>query len=186
MVTPAPKGAPKRPRRRKANTVHAVIYYLPGSAKATLCRRGAGLLRGSCAERGLPWDARGKLVVARDEAETARLREIERHATANGAPGLRWLDRPAIRELEPDITGRAALLSPSTAGGPHRRSRLVICAGLQSDLMAAAAGDRSAPEIVPFRGVHLTPRIDGEVDIGPNARRNRRGPGGGSGRVPGG
>jgi L-2-hydroxyglutarate oxidase LhgO len=287
MVTPAPKGAaPKRPRRRKADTVgvvggglvglavarqlgesgvpvvvfekeatvaqhqsghnsgvvHAGIYYLPGSAKATLCRRGAGLLRSYCAERGLPWDARGKLVVARDEAETARLREIERRATANGVPGLRWLDQPAIRELEPEITGRAALLSPSTAivdypaiarsladdvtaaggqvvtgtpvsgvhrrgddqaevstaDGPHRLSRLIICAGLQTDLVAAAAGDQAAPEIVPFRGeylrlrpharnrvrhliypvpdpaypflgVHLTPRIDGEVDIGPNA-----------------
>jgi L-2-hydroxyglutarate oxidase LhgO len=225
-----------------SGVVHAGIYYRPGSAKAALCRRGAGLLRGYCADRGLPWDERGKLVVARDETETARLREIERRAAANGVPGLRWLAGPAIRELEPNITGQAALLSPataitdypaiarsfagdvtaaggqvltstqvsrvhrlsddhvdvSTAAGPHRLSRLIICAGLQSDLMAAAAGDQAAPEIVPFRGeylrlrpharhrvrhliypvpdpaypflgVHLTPRIDGEVDIGPNA-----------------
>jgi L-2-hydroxyglutarate oxidase LhgO len=226
-----------------SGVVHAGIYYLPGSAKATLCRRGADLLRGYCADRGLPWDARGKLVVARDEAETARLREIERRATANGVPGLRWLDAAAIRELEPEIAGQAALLSPSTAitdypaiarsfaadvtagggqvltstavsrvhlraddqevdvttaDGPHRLRRLIICAGLQSDLVAAAAGDQAAPEIVPFRGeylrlrphardrvrhliypvpdpaypflgVHLTPRIDGEADIGPNA-----------------
>jgi L-2-hydroxyglutarate oxidase LhgO len=200
------------------------------------------LLRAYCAERGLPWEARGKLVVARDEAETARLREIERRAAANGVPGVRWLDTAAIRELEPEITGQAALLSPTTAivdypaiarcladdvtaadgqvltstpvsrvhrrgdddvdvstsDGPYRLRRLIICAGLQTDLVAAAAGDRAAPEIVPFRGeylrlrpharnrvrhliypvpdpaypflgVHLTPRIDGEVDIGPNA-----------------
>ena len=86
----------------------------------------------------------------------------------------------------------------STPAGAHRLSRLVICAGLQSDLLAAEAGDETAPEIIPFRGeylrlrphardrvrhliypvpdpaypflgVHLTPRIDGEVDIGPNA-----------------
>jgi L-2-hydroxyglutarate oxidase LhgO len=86
----------------------------------------------------------------------------------------------------------------STAAGPYRLRRLVICAGLQSDLVVAGAGDQAAPEIVPFRGeylrlrpharnrvrhliypvpdpaypflgVHLTPRIDGEVDIGPNA-----------------
>jgi L-2-hydroxyglutarate oxidase LhgO len=77
-------------------------------------------------------------------------------------------------------------------------SRLVICAGLQTDLLARAAGDETGPEIVPFRGeylrlrpevkdrvrhliypvpdpaypflgVHLTPRIDGEADLGPNA-----------------
>jgi L-2-hydroxyglutarate oxidase LhgO len=225
-----------------SGVVHAGIYYLPGSAKATMCRRGVGLLRAFCTEHDLPWDARGKLVVARDEAEVTRLREIERRANANGVPGMRWLDAAAIRELEPDVAGQAALLSPTTAivdypaiaralagdivrlggqiltgtpvsavarggddrvdvstpAGPHRLSRLVICAGLQADLLATAAGDRAAPEIVPFRGeylrlrphargrvrhliypvpdpaypflgVHLTPRIDGEADIGPNA-----------------
>ena len=98
-----------------SGVVHAGIYYLPGSAKATLCRRGAGLLSAYCADRGLPWDARGKLVVARDDAETAKLREIERRAAANGVPGVRWLDAAGIRELEPEITGQAALLSPTTA-----------------------------------------------------------------------
>ena len=225
-----------------SGVVHAGIYYLPGSAKATLCRRGVELLSAYCADRGLPWDARGKLVVARNAAETAKLREIERRAGANGVLGVQWLDAAAIRELEPDITGQAALLSPTTAivdypaiarsfagdvvahggqvltgtpvtgvrrrgeddvevstpAGAHRLSRLVICAGLQTDLLATAAGDETAPEIIPFRGeylrlrphardrvrhliypvpdpaypflgVHLTPRIDGEVDIGPNA-----------------
>jgi L-2-hydroxyglutarate oxidase LhgO len=225
-----------------SGVVHAGIYYLPGSAKALMCRRGVELLQAYCADRGLPWDARGKLVVARDDAETERLAEIERRSAANGVPGVRWLDAAAIAELEPDIAGRAALFSPTTAitdfpaiarsyagdvlrlggqiltgtpvsgvhrrgddrvdvvtpAGAHRLSRLVICAGLQTDLVAAAAGDQPAPEIVPFRGeylrlrphargrvrhliypvpdpaypflgVHLTPRIDGETDIGPNA-----------------
>ena len=225
-----------------SGVVHAGIYYAPGSAKAIMCRRGVELLRAYCADRGLPWDARGKLVVARDEAETQRLRNIERRAAANGVPGVRWLERADIRELEPEVAGAAALLSPTTAiadfpaiarsfaadvvqaggqvltgtpvtgvrrhgddrvdvvtpGRTHRLSRLVICAGLQTDLVARAAGDGAAPEIVPFRGeylrlrpharnrvrhliypvpdpaypflgVHLTPRIDGEADIGPNA-----------------
>ncbi len=85
-----------------------------------------------------------------------------------------------------------------TPGGAHTLSRLVICAGLQADLLAAAAGDKPAPEIIPFRGeylrlrphavgrvrrliypvpdprypflgVHLTPRVDGTADLGPNA-----------------
>ena len=224
-----------------SGVVHAGIYYQPGSAKAKNCRRGVELLRAYCADRGLPWDERGKLVVARDEVETQRLREIERRSQANGVPGVRWLDGPDIRALEPDVAGVAALLSPTTAivdfpaiarayaedvtaaggqiltkspvstvsrngegvhvvtpGGTHTVSHLVICAGLQTDLLARAAGDEVAPEIVPFRGeylrlrpevrhkvrhliypvpdpaypflgVHLTPRIDGEVDLGPNA-----------------
>jgi L-2-hydroxyglutarate oxidase LhgO len=224
-----------------SGVVHAGIYYQPGSAKAKNCRRGVELLRAYCAGRGLPWDERGKLVVARDEVETRRLRELERRSQANGVPGVRWLDGPDIRALEPDVAGVAALLSPTTAivdfpaiarayaedvtaaggqiltkspvstiswhgegvqvvtpGGTHTVSYLVICAGLQTDLLARAAGDEAAPEIVPFRGeylrlrpevrhkirhliypvpdpaypflgVHLTPRIDGEVDLGPNA-----------------
>ena len=225
-----------------SGVVHAGIYYAPGSAKAILCRRGVELLRAYCADKRLPWDERGKLVVARDAAETARLKDIERRATANGVPGLQWLDAGAIRALEPDVAGQAALLSPTTAiadypaiaraladdvvrlggqvltgtavsqvhrrgddavhvvtpGQTYRLSQLVICAGLQADLLATAAGDQAAPEIIPFRGeylrlrphardrvrhlvypvpdpaypflgVHLTPRIGGEVDLGPNA-----------------
>jgi L-2-hydroxyglutarate oxidase LhgO len=76
--------------------------------------------------------------------------------------------------------------------------RLVVCAGLQSDRVARLAGDDVDPMIVPFRGeyfrlvasrtslvrgliypvpdpaypflgVHFTRRVDGGVDIGPNA-----------------
>lgn len=225
-----------------SGVVHAGIYYAPGSAKARMTRRGVSLLRAYCSERGLPYDERGKLVVARNEAETVRLRELERRSLANGVPGVRWLSGAQLRELEPDVAGAAALLSPSTAivdypaiarsfaadvvaaggqvltstpvtavrvagsdrveadtpGRAHRFSRLVICAGLQADLLAAAAGDTPAPEIIPFRGeylrlrphaagrvrrliypvpdprypflgVHLTPRVDGTADLGPNA-----------------
>lgn len=227
---------------RNSGVVHAGIYYAPGSAKARMCRRGVELLRDYCAGRGLAWDERGKLVVARNDAETVKLRELERRATANGVPGVRWLSGAQLRELEPDVAGVAALLSPTTAivdypaiarsfagdvlrhggqvltgtavtgvqrrigegayaitdDGARRLSRLVICAGLQADLLAREAGDEASPEIIPFRGeylrlrphardrvrhliypvpdprypflgVHLTPRVDGESDLGPNA-----------------
>jgi L-2-hydroxyglutarate oxidase LhgO len=225
-----------------SGVVHAGIYYAPGSAKARMTRRGVSLLRAYCTERDLVYDERGKLVVARNEAETVKLRELERRSLANGVPGVRWLSGTELRELEPDVAGVAALLSPTTAivdyraitrsfgedfigsggelhlgttvtgvrrvtddrveidtpGGAHTLSRLVICAGLQADLLATAAGDAPAPEIIPFRGeylrlrphaagrvrrliypvpdprypflgVHLTPRVDGTADLGPNA-----------------
>jgi len=75
---------------------------------------------------------------------------------------------------------------------------VILCAGLHTDRVADLAGDEAAPRIVPFRGeyfllrpdkrhlvrglvypvpdprypflgVHLTPRVDGEVMVGPNA-----------------
>ncbi len=82
--------------------------------------------------------------------------------------------------------------------GVQRFDRVVLCAGLHSDRLAERAGDEADPRIVPFRGeyfllrpekrslvnglvypvpdprypflgVHLTPRVDGEVMVGPNA-----------------
>src|ERR1700756_5094832 len=52
---------------RNSGVVHAGIYYAPGSAKATMTRRGVGLLKEYCREAQLPYDERGKLVVARDD-----------------------------------------------------------------------------------------------------------------------
>ncbi len=95
-----------------SGVVHAGIYYAPGSAKARMTRRGVGLLRAYCEERGLVYDERGKLVVARNDAETVKLRELERRSQANGVPGVQWLSGAELRELEPDVAGVAALLSP--------------------------------------------------------------------------
>ena len=224
-----------------SGVVHAGIYYAPGSLKARLCRRGVELLRAYCAERNLPLEECGKLVVALDAAEVERLRELEQRATANGVPGLRWVEGDELREIEPHAAGVAGLHSPSTAITDYRAiarsfaddlraaagevllsaevtavrrtrgqarveahgesfefDRIVICAGLQSDRVARLAGDEREPTIVPFRGeyyrlaperadlvrgllypvpdpaypflgVHFTRRIDGGVDVGPNA-----------------
>ncbi|MFD0683046.1 L-2-hydroxyglutarate oxidase [Actinomadura fibrosa] len=224
-----------------SGVAHAGLYYAPGSLKATLCRRGIGLLKEYCADRGLPYEECGKVVVARDASELGPLAEIERRATANGVPGLRRLDAGGLREIEPHAAGVAALHSPTTAivdfpavarafaadvrdGGGEVRlgfevvrlgragdrvrvaspeeelvfDRLVVCAGLQSDRVARLAGDAPAPAIIPFRGeyyrlvpertdlvrgliypvpdprypflgVHFTRRVDGGVDVGPNA-----------------
>src|ERR1700745_1176148 len=96
-----------------SGVVHAGIYYKPGSAKATMTRQGVALIKEYCADRGLVYDERGKLVIARNEAEVPKLRELERRSLANAVPGVRWLDSGQIRELEPDVAGVAALLSPS-------------------------------------------------------------------------
>ena len=100
-----------------SGVVHAGIYYAPGSAKAKMTRRGVALLRAYCADRGLAWDERGKLVVARDEAETVKLRELERRSKINGVPGVQVAHRRrAARTRAGRGRGRRAAL-------PHHRHR---------------------------------------------------------------
>ena len=98
-----------------SGVVHAGIYYRPGSLKAELCTRGRHLLKDYCAERGLPYEECGKLVVAVDQGEMARFEALERTARDNGVPGLRRVDGAAIAEVEPHARGLAALHSPVTA-----------------------------------------------------------------------
>jgi L-2-hydroxyglutarate oxidase LhgO len=227
---------------RNSGVVHAGIYYAAGSLKARLCRAGGERLRAFCEAHSLPYEACGKVVVARDAGELERLKALEERAGANGVPGLARLDEAALHALEPHVSGIAALHSPSSAivdfgavvramageltdaGGEIRlrarvtavrteagrvsisladgsqldADRAVVCAGLYADRLAHASGRREAPRIVPFRGefwrlrperrelvrgliypvpdpslpflgVHFTPRVDGEVWIGPNA-----------------
>jgi L-2-hydroxyglutarate oxidase LhgO len=224
-----------------SGVVHAGIYYEPGSLKAILCARGRQLLRDYCAEKQLPYDEVGKLVVAVTPDDVVRMDALAERAGSNAVPGLRRIDAGEIPEIEPHATGLAALHSPHTAitdypriaaafadeitaaGGEIRLSfpvtavtrasngirigsdaaaivvdRLIVCAGLHSDTVAGLAGDRPGPRIVPFRGeymlvrpekkelvrgliypvpdprypflgVHFTRRVNGEVEVGPNA-----------------
>jgi L-2-hydroxyglutarate oxidase LhgO len=100
---------------RNSGVVHAGLYYTPGSLKARLCRRGMGLLRDFCADHGLAYDECGKVVVALDDADLARLRGIRERAVANQVPGVRLVGPEELRELEPHVRGVAALHSPRTA-----------------------------------------------------------------------
>ncbi|MFB4312589.1 L-2-hydroxyglutarate oxidase [Actinomadura sp. 21ATH] len=142
-----------------SGVAHAGLYYAPGSLKATLCRRGIALLKDYCADRGLPYEECGKVVVARNAAELAPLAEIERRATANGVPGLRRLDGAELREIEPHAAGIAALHSPETAivdftavarayaedvaaaGGTVRLGAEVVRIGRRGDAVTVRTGD---------------------------------------------
>ncbi len=98
-----------------SGVVHAGIYYQPGSLKALLCTRGRVLLRDYCAAQGIAYEECGKLVVALDDGELARLDALERTARANSVPGLRRLDAAGLADIEPHAKGVAALHSPATA-----------------------------------------------------------------------
>ena len=73
------------------------------------------MLREYSADRGLPYIECGKLVVAVDRSEIARLDALETTARQNGVPGLRRVEGSGITEIEPHAAGLLALHSPATA-----------------------------------------------------------------------
>jgi (S)-2-hydroxyglutarate dehydrogenase len=97
-----------------SGVVHAGIYYKPGSLKARLCVEGARDLYAFCAERGVPVDRCGKVIVAVTKDELPALDALEWRGRQNAVPGLRRLDGAGLREVEPHAAGVAALHSPAT------------------------------------------------------------------------
>ncbi|MFI1459544.1 L-2-hydroxyglutarate oxidase [Nocardia carnea] len=126
-----------------SGVVHAGIYYRPGSSKAVLCVRGRAMLRDYCAERSLPYEECGKLVIAVDDQEMARLDALEERAGHNAVPGLRRVDAAGIRDIEPFAEGIAALYSPHTAITDFRR----VAEAFAADVVAAGGEVRTSSPV---------------------------------------
>jgi len=99
---------------RNSEVIHAGIYYPAGSLMARFCVAGRRALYPYCAEKGVPHQNCGKLIVATNAEEDSKLADIQRRATANGAEGMRILTRAEAMAMEPNLNCTSALLSPST------------------------------------------------------------------------
>lgn len=100
---------------RNSGVIHAGINYNAASLKGRLCRRGKELLYAYCASHGVGHRRLGKILPVFDGATgPQKLTALKSRAEANGLMDLAWLDRAAIRALEPELDAPAALFSPSS------------------------------------------------------------------------
>ncbi len=99
---------------RNSEVIHAGMYYPKDSRKARLCVRGNRLLRDYARSHGVPFRMTGKLIVATDTDDHAKLRAILEAGRANGVPNLVEIPAAAAREMEPELHCTAALHSPDT------------------------------------------------------------------------
>jgi L-2-hydroxyglutarate oxidase LhgO len=99
---------------RNSEVIHAGIYYPEDSLKARLCLEGKNLLYKLCDDHNIAYSRCGKIIVAADENEIGRLKELHNQGTKNGVDDLVPLSRAEAKRLEPNIEARAALLSPSS------------------------------------------------------------------------
>ena len=96
---------------RNSGVIHSGIYYTPGSLRATNCRQGRQMMETFCREQEIPFEICGKVIVAVDEIEQARLQVIYERGQAN-AVKCKLLDRDQLSEIEPHTAGIAAIYVP--------------------------------------------------------------------------
>ena len=99
---------------RNSEVIHAGMYYPTGSLRARHCVQGRRMLYEFCASHGVPHRKCGKLIVAVDEKQIAKIEAIYRQGGINGVEGLEFLGGNAARAMEPALSCVAALHSPET------------------------------------------------------------------------
>jgi L-2-hydroxyglutarate oxidase LhgO len=136
---------------RNSGVLHSGIYYPPNSLKARVCGQGAREMAAYCAERRLPLNRIGKLLLPLRPEEGPQLDLLEERGAANGVEVER-LDEAALARIEPEArsgTGQA-LFVPGTS---------VVSS---SDVLAAIVADVRAAGIEILCGGSLR-AVDAEA-----------------------
>jgi L-2-hydroxyglutarate oxidase LhgO len=113
VVLEKESGIARHQTGHNSGVIHSGIYYKAGSLKARLCVAGAREMVEFCSQHGIPYAICGKLIVATNAEESARLDELLARGIANGLADLRLLGREAMLEVEPYAGGVRALQVPS-------------------------------------------------------------------------
>ena len=135
LVLEKEAGLARHQTGHNSGVIHAGLYYRPGSLKADLCRRGADATKAFCAEHGIRFETRGKLVVATSPLELSRMSKLADNARANGI-AVEELDAAELARREPNVVGLGALFTPATGIVDYAR----ICA-VMGDLLRARGGE---------------------------------------------
>ena len=142
---------------RNSEVIHAGLYYAPGSLKAELCLEGRERLYAWCREHRVAHRRIGKLLVAVEAAEIAKLEQLQRNAQACGVHDLQPIEQKRLSELEPAVRGACALLSPSTG---------IIDSHAYLQSLLAAAEQRGAQLVLHTRVERLQHDGDGWIARG--------------------
>ncbi len=143
-----------------SGVIHAGIYYAPGSLKARFCREGAAETKAFCAEHGIPFETCGKLLVATNEQERARMDALYERASQNNVEVER-IGAKELTRLEPNITGVGALLVPSTAIVDFKMvarafAKTIAAQGAELRLSSKIIGIREEPDSIAISAAEET------------------------------
>ncbi|PRP87194.1 hypothetical protein PROFUN_01456 [Planoprotostelium fungivorum] len=104
----------KHQSHNNSGVIHAGIYYKPGSHRARLCVKGSKMMYQYLKDNNIPHVKCGKLIAAINTEEIPRLHELYERGKQNGIEGLRLIDPPEIRTIEPHVEAVKAIFSPES------------------------------------------------------------------------
>jgi L-2-hydroxyglutarate oxidase len=143
VVIEAEDGVGRHQTGHNSGVIHSGIYYEPGSLKATLCKAGERATKEFCAEHDIPFSECGKLIIATDPGEVTRMDALAERAVVNGIE-CRRVSGGELAELEPNVTGLAALHLPRTGIVDYR----LVCATLARLIVGAGGELRTGERVV--------------------------------------
>jgi L-2-hydroxyglutarate oxidase len=129
-----------------SGVLHSGIYYKPGSLKASNCLAGRAAMLELCDREGIPYKICGKVIVALDEGDVARLDMLYERGTANGVR-VEPIERGRLRELEPHAAGLKALYLPNAGVVDFR----VVCERLAQRIAEAGGQVRTGAQVTGIR-----------------------------------
>ena len=97
-----------------SGVIHSGLYYKPGSLKATNCIRGYDMLLDFVRKEGIPFDLCGKIVVATKNEQIPLLNNLYERGQQNGLTKIRKISLGEMKEIEPYVSGVAAMEVPYT------------------------------------------------------------------------
>ena len=99
---------------RNSEVIHAGLHYPEDSLKARFCVEGKCLLYDLCDRHGIAYKKLGKIILAVNENELPQLEEVYNQGRKNGIDDLMLLSHAELKQIEPNVEGKAGLFSPST------------------------------------------------------------------------
>lgn len=97
-----------------SGVIHAGVYYAPGSLKAALCKAGSRATISFCQENTIAYERCGKLLVATNAMEVARMQALYERCQQNEI-STEMLAKDQLTEMEPNINGLGAIFVHDTA-----------------------------------------------------------------------
>jgi len=99
---------------RNSGVIHSGLYYKPGSFRANNCVDGRKQLVKFAIDNNIEHEICGKIVLAKDNDEAKKLKQLKLNGEKNGLIGLKILNKKQLNKIEPFAGGVAALHVPES------------------------------------------------------------------------